>query len=88
MKTLELISILSAKDLKALEIELEQKSKSTTLKALQFCAQRTVIDKTDFFQCLFDKPYSAAKDYLLRNEIRLLNQAIEDFIVRQAIQKK
>jgi hypothetical protein len=88
MKTLELISILSAKDLKALEIELEQKSKSTTHKALQFCAQQTAIDKTDFFKCLFDKPYSVAKDYLLRNEIRLLNQAIEDFIVRQAIQKK
>jgi hypothetical protein len=52
MKTLELISILSAKELKALEIELEQKSKSTTLKALQFCAQQTAIDKTDFFQVL------------------------------------
>lgn len=88
MKTLELISILSPKELKALDIDLEQKSKTTTHKALQFCAQQTAIDKTDFFKCLFDKPYSVAKDYLLRNEIRLLNQAIEDFIVRQAIQKK
>jgi hypothetical protein len=88
MKTLELIHSLAPTGLKILEQELEQQGKATVLITLRYFLQHDSIVKEDLFLQLFEKKYTAAKDYLLRNQIRLLNNAIEEFIVKQEIQQK
>ncbi len=82
MKTLELIQCLVPDEIEKLESELTQQNTHNTVIALRHCLQHTGINKEELFPQLFDKPYTAGKDYLLRNQLRLLNKAIENFIVK------
>lgn len=83
MKTLELMQCLTPTDLAKLEKELEQQRKNNTVAVLKHCMHHSGVSKEELFLQLFDSPYTTAQDYLLRNQLRLLNKAIEDFIVKQ-----
>ncbi|HRG89262.1 MAG TPA: hypothetical protein PLW44_09600 [Chitinophagales bacterium] len=85
MKTLELIQCLVPDEIEKLENELTQQGKHNTVTTLRHCLQHSGIDKGELFPKLFEKEYTTDKDYLLRNQIRLLNKAIENFIVKQEV---
>ena len=46
------------------------------------------LDRAQLFTALFDESYEENKDFLLRNELRLLNQQLESFIAQRRLDSK
>lgn len=84
MKTLILIALLSKMELKELGLLIKQR-KRASLEALwkYLNGNKDHTDKPQFFKSVFGEPFEVSKDYLLRNELRLLNNIIEDFIAQK-----
>jgi hypothetical protein len=84
MKTRSLIKGLDAKEQKRLEAML-QAQKRTSLVKLYTCIKNHLsiedIDKKQLYESFAKDKYTTAKDYLLRNELRLLNELIEQYIL-------
>jgi len=83
MKTLELIEILEEKEKKLLAKKLKTNPRHSLLKLFQELTKKTVdtYDKAAVYKTVFGVSYKLDKDYLLRNELRLLNAEIELFII-------
>ncbi len=45
-------------------------------------------NKSNLFKAIFKQPYSKSKDYLLRNELRLLNKVLEAYLMEKSIPSK
>ena len=88
MKTLEILSLIDKKDCLTIVYLLKEKSNENTLELFNKLYKAKSFDKEKVFQELFHLPYEANKDYLLRNEIRLLNKFLEEYLVNQEIHKK
>ena len=89
MRTLELLKPLKKKELKQIEEKVAQgkrKNLVLLLKELKKYRLRTDLpDRSGLFKKVFGKAYSVKKDYLLRNELRLLNKVIYDFLVMDCV---
>ncbi len=92
MKTLELMACLQPDELAALEKLLQQHKRRSLInlfKALQIAARRSVEASNEaLFEAAFDKSYQKQSDYLLRNELRLLNREIEFFLLEKEILRR
>lgn len=88
MKTLELLQILDKNERTVFVRQLKlHKRKSLYKLYVELQKGNNVIEKAQLFQATFGTPYAASKDYLLRNELRLLNNEIENFIVHQPLKE-
>ncbi len=88
MRTLELLKGLTEKELKLIEAKVltgKRKSLVPLLKELKkFRTTDNEPDDAELFRKTFGKPYSKNKNYLLRNELRLLNEIIYNYLVEVA----
>ena len=73
MKTLDLVNVIDKKDIKFFRKHLADKKMSKTLALFETLYYNAETSKEELFVVLFRKKYTSEKDYLLRNEIRLLN---------------
>lgn len=80
MKTLELVNVIEEKDVKHFWKHLSNKKNGRTLVLFETLYYNSEITKEELFVVLFRKKYHAEKDYLLRNELRLLNVELENYI--------
>ncbi len=92
MKTLELMACLQREELRQLESIL-QGHKRHALHKLFKALRNAVSTGTEpagevLFESIFDKPYQKTSDYLLRNELRLLNREIELFLLEKEILRR
>ncbi|MBL0912747.1 MAG: hypothetical protein IBJ09_10280 [Bacteroidia bacterium] len=89
MKTVHLITLLEDGEKKELQQMLKEHKRSSLNKLYKYLLQAAQKghDKENMFRAAFGEKYSSAKDYLLRNELRLLNQAIESLIIRRENEK-
>lgn len=87
MRTLELLRAFNERELKKLEGEIKgQKRKSLQLLYAELKKYvRTGGEPTNetLFQKIFNQEYSSTKNYLLRNELRLLNDIIYEILLVQ-----
>lgn len=92
MKTLELMECLLQEERTELEALLKahrRKSIHRLFKTLWPAVQKGVEpDNEALFEKVFEKPYQKESDYLLRNELRLLNREIELFLQEKEILRR
>ncbi|MCP4441961.1 MAG: hypothetical protein GY810_23885 [Aureispira sp.] len=92
MKSIELLQILSKQEQKLLELELKGKKKNQlekTYTAIKKAAKKGVEpEKEQLYKAVFSEKFTTKKDYRLRHELRVLNEFVEDFLVRQQFLKK
>jgi len=71
-----------------IKLNLEQDIRTTSLKlfVILFAERKKEIDKKRLFKKLFGYEYIEDKDYLLRNELRLLRQKLDDYLINLAIE--
>ena len=85
MRTLDLIKALSDAELKEVArtvSEHKRQSLDLLLKELNnYSRKNSEPENAQLFKKVFGKTYTKEQDYLLRNELRLLNQILYDFIV-------
>lgn len=90
-KTIILIKTLSKKDCEALVFELKANKRKTLLDlfnaSLKIIKNEKNLDVKSFFELFYKKKYSIKEDNLFRNELRLLNTVIENYIVGIQIEK-
>lgn len=83
MKTAALIASLSRKERRQFEQSVLLQHKRTTLKKLYQCLKKQPqIHKEAAFVKTFGTAYDAKQDHLFRNELRLLNKALESFLIQ------
>jgi hypothetical protein len=86
-----LLKSLSKKELETVqEMILSGKRKSLIplFKELKrYKAKETAPDRAELYRKIFGKPYSKGKDYLLRNELRLLNDIIYELMVMESLKE-
>ena len=87
MKTAQLIKQLCPTDIREIKKLMVECDKKRLVVLLDEISNNENESKEYLFKKVFKKQYTENKDYLLRNELRLLNEIIEDFIVTQDIQK-
>ena len=88
MKTLDLVNVIDKKDIKFFRKHLADKKMSKTLALFETLYYNAETSKEELFVVLFRKKYTSEKDYLLRNEIRLLNTELENFIAADQLLDK
>ncbi len=89
MKTLHLIRCLTAKERKTFGKAVNKHKRGSLgklYKALVKHNSGDTPDKSQLFRSTFGEEYTPAKDYLLRNELRLLNNELSDFLVNSELQ--
>lgn len=88
MKTIELLQVLTASELKHFEKKVINSHKRNSLKKLYlYLKKHQNIDKEKAFKKAFDVSYSPKKDALFRNELRLLNKELELFLLEEEWKK-
>ena len=87
LKTKEIIDTLLKEDIIHIEKELGNKSNSRQLTIFSYLTSHNTIDKEELFLIAFGEKYTAQKDYLLRNEIRIQNKFLEEFILKKELLK-
>lgn len=90
MRTLELIKTLSEKELRQLRSVLGGKKRKSLLvlfEKLQKFRGEEEPENKELYEAVFKKRYTKAKDYLLRNELRLLNEEIYRILVLSTFEK-
>lgn len=82
MKTLHLVDLLSEDEKSLLLEKLKEKKRASLYKLFNAIKkiETQKPNKDSLYKSTFSEPYSADKDYLLRNELRLLNVEIETHI--------
>ncbi len=91
MKTLHLIRCLTAKERKTFGNALEQHKRKSLAKLYKALVKHNGADNPEkqiLFTSCFDGKYTTSKDYLLRNELRLLNNELSDFLVDTELQSR
>lgn len=87
MKTVELLKLLQKQEISTIADELKLKENYRLSELLICISGSDSFTKEDLFFAVYKSAYTAEKDYLLRNEIRLLNKYIETYIVKREIEK-
>jgi|GEM_PF-2585005 len=89
MKALEIISSFSSKEKKLFESVIKNSKRNTLklffsqLKKHKFSIQK--INKSQIFEYIFKQPYTKKLDYLWRNEIRILDKQLYEFMVQKTV---
>ncbi len=83
-----IINSLNKKKAEIVKARLETESRTSLLKLFEilYSKRDSSIDKKDLFKKLYGYNYSDDKDYLLRNELRILRQKLDDIIIKMAIE--
>jgi hypothetical protein len=90
MRTLELIRTLNEKEQRQLRAALSEKKRRSLLvlfDSLKEYLEAEAPDNKTLYEAVYKKRYTKAKDYLLRNELRLLNEEVYRFLVFAAFEK-
>jgi hypothetical protein len=92
LKTKELIESLEKREREKFALVIKQHKRSTLAKLYEYLEKNLheaqAWEKERLFACMSEEAYTKSKDYLLRNELRLLNEALETFIAQEtALQK-
>ena len=92
-KAVQLLKILTDKELTLLQTKLKQEKKARLLSLTTLLLDQQGSSFDDNFRektylLLFKEPYDPTKDYLLRNELRLLSEAVKEVLVRFQIEKE
>lgn len=84
MKTLELIKSLDKKQLRKFSLKIKKHPRKRLGNLFLLLANNIdhPLTKNEIFSKVFKCNYAKEKDYLLRNELRLLNSELEKFIVK------
>ena len=79
---------LNDKDYAAVRKLLKKDKRSTSLQLLTIIRsyRKKELTKEILFEKLYSEPYQAGKDYLLRNELRLLRQKLDKYLLSSAIE--
>ncbi|MEM7102998.1 MAG: hypothetical protein AAF502_07715 [Bacteroidota bacterium] len=91
MKIIDLINCLSKAELGEIRFALKAHSRQSLLKLFDGIVKRRHNinpEKADLFQLVYNEPYAVEKDYLIRNELRLLTQQLEAFVIKDSISAK
>lgn len=89
MKTYNLIKLLSPKDIVAIDSLVKDKGRDSLMRLWKAVLKQDFSDKkAQLFKLTFQDTYSKERDYLLRNELRLLNEVITQYIVEVDTLKK
>lgn len=80
MKTIQLLDLLTSKEKKDFFVVIKNNKRKASYKLLDALLSRKKKKHPDLYEVVFGKVYEEEKDYLLRNEFRLLNQHLEHFI--------
>ena len=92
MKSLELIYCLQAEESKALQKELKKHRRTALLPLFnqlkKAAKKQQEPTNEELFGFISDRPYDKKMDYLLRNELRLLNGEIETFLLSNELLKR
>lgn len=85
MKALKILNSLSVEEKDEFEFVINS-LKRETLRKLYYAlsdSENDAMDKKEVYNVVFGKKYSKQKDYLLRNELRLLNEQLKEFVIVQ-----
>lgn len=82
MRTVELLKILDNKNRKVFHAGIKKHHRKKLLLLLDWFLKNgeATTNKKEMYEAVFNAQYEEDKDYLLRNELRLLNNELEDFI--------
>ena len=85
-----IINSLNKKKADFIKSKLETESRTSLLKLFEILYSKKDIttDKKEIFKKLYGYKYTEEKDYLLRNELRLLRQKLDDIIIKTAFEKE
>lgn len=91
MKTIDLLNSLEGREKKDFEAVIKT-HKRERLKKLYFFLKKRLGKESEpqkevLYEAIFGKKYEASKSYLIRNELRLLNEELEDFLVKRQLEK-
>lgn len=86
MKTVSLLRLLNDKEKLALLNQLKQEKKPRLQKALSLYMKVSEPTKEELYKAIFSEKYTVAKDANLRNELRFLNEEIEDVLISRALE--
>lgn len=89
-KTYQLINSLTKKEInKFIRINLKRKKRIKLLKAyISYITNNKEYDIKEFYCSFYKEEYNKKKDNILRNEFRLLNTLLEDFILEKQFEKQ
>jgi len=85
LKTKLLIQTFNNKELLSIEKTLASQKNAQLLPAFIWLKENDVYDKEKLFKQVYQEDYTTKKDYLIRNEIRNLNNFLKEFIVKKEI---
>jgi tetratricopeptide (TPR) repeat protein len=92
MRTLHLLRAFNDKEIAELDLVVAGKERKTLLTlytAVKVYRKRNSEPTVDLlYKKVFNKKYTADKDYLIRNELRLLNKVFYDFLALAALKSK
>jgi hypothetical protein len=92
MRTLELLQSITESELHIVAQELSEGKRETLLKLFKelkkYRGKENEPDRALLFEKVFEKNYTKSNDYLLRNELRLLNDVIYDFIILKTFKEQ
>lgn len=92
MKTIQLIDCLTTKESKEAFVVIKSADKGNTIQLFEYLVKtKNKVNKRApdcIFKAIFKETYSPDKDYLLRNEMRLLNQLLENFIAHKKLDSR
>ena len=82
MRTVELLKILDNKNRKIFHARIKKHHRKKLILLLEWLLKNNeaTTNKKEMYKAAFNAQYEEDKDYLLRNELRLLNNELEDFI--------
>ncbi len=92
-KAVMLLNLLTGKELKQFQSKLKHARKEKTLALCNWLLKNHDSAGEESFrermhQFLFDSPYDHSRDYLLRNELRVISEAVKDFLTKIHIEKE
>lgn len=88
-KTIHLINTLDDKNIKA--ILKDKNIAESQKKMLSYCLRlikKNVLEKEKLFELYYKENYNSKKDFLLRNELRKLNETLENFVAFEYSKKE
>ena len=91
MKTIDLLGSLQGREKKDFEAVIKMHKRESLKKLYFFLKKQLNKDvepkKEALHRVVLGQKYDAAKSYLIRNELRLLNDELEDFLVQKELEK-
>ncbi len=90
LKTIRLLEALQKDELKQLSTVLQRKGRQSLTQLYKYLLNNKdhPLNKEELFEAAFAEPYKKEKDYLIRNELRLLNNKIYDLLVHNRLTQK